>query len=157
MKQTGVISVSILLLLIAASFYSRMLAIAGLPDAVSALVTYSGFGLLGFLFFFALTILLMGMILDSTSILLVTVPIAAPTAQGMGTDLMHFGIVTVIAVEIGLLTPPFGLSVFTVHNTLNDPSVTVEQVFGATPPFIAVMLIVLVTVALVPATVTVFL
>ncbi len=99
----------------------------------------------------------MGMILDSTSILLIMVPIAAPIAQGMGIDLSHFGIVTVIAVEIGLLTPPFGISVFTVHNTLNDPSVSVEQVFGATLPFIAVMLLVLIVVALVPATATLFL
>ncbi|SLN10272.1 Sialic acid TRAP transporter permease protein SiaT [Roseivivax jejudonensis] len=157
MKQTGVISVSILLLLVAASFYSRMLAIAGLPNAIAGLVTESGFGPLGFLFFYALIILLMGMILDSTSILLIMVPIAAPIAQGMGIDLMHFGIVTVIAVEIGLLTPPFGISVFTVHNTLNDPSVSVEQIFGATLPFIAVMLAVLVIVALVPSTVTLFL
>ncbi len=53
MKQTGVISVSILLLLIAASFYSRMLAIAGLPNAIAGLVTESGFGPLGFLFFYS--------------------------------------------------------------------------------------------------------
>jgi C4-dicarboxylate transporter DctM subunit len=157
MKQTGVISVSILLLLIAASFYSRMLAIAGLPNAIAGLVTESGFGPLGFIAFYATIILLMGMILDSTSILLIMVPIAAPIAQGMGIDLIHFGIVTVIAVEIGLLTPPFGISVFTVHNTLNDPDVSVEQVFGATLPFIAVMLLILVIVALVPATATVFL
>lgn len=157
MKQTGVISVSILLLLIAASFYSRMLAIAGLPNAIADVVAGSGFGPLGFLFFYAAIILLMGMILDSTSILLIMVPIAAPIAQGLGIDLMHFGIITVIAVEIGLLTPPFGISVFTVHNTLNDPSVSVEQVFGATLPFIGVMLIVLVLVALLPWTATIFL
>jgi len=157
MKQTGVISVSILLLLIAASFYSRMLAIAGLPNAIAALVTDSGFRPLGFLLFYALIILLMGMILDSSSILLIMVPIAAPIAQGLGIDLIHFGIITVIAVEIGLLTPPFGISVFTVHNTLNDPSVSVEQIFGATLPFVAVMLVVLIVVALVPWTATVFL
>jgi tripartite ATP-independent transporter DctM subunit len=157
MKQTGVISVSILLLLIAASFYSRMLAIAGLPNAIAGLVSDSGFGPLGFLFLYAVLILLMGMILDSTSILLIMVPIAAPIAQSLGLDLMHFGIVTVLAVEIGLLTPPFGISVFTVHNTLNDPNVSVEQIFAATMPFIGVMLLVLVIVALVPATVTLFL
>ena len=157
MKQTGVISVSILLLLIAASFYSRMLAIAGLPTAIADLVSQSGFGPLGFMFLYATIILLMGMILDSTSILLIMVPIAAPIAQGLGLDLMHFGIVTVLAVEIGLLTPPFGISVFTVHNTLNDPDVSVEQIFAATLPFIAVMLLVLIAVALLPATVTVFL
>ena len=157
MKQTGVISVSILLLLIAASFYSRMLSIAGLPNAIAGLVTETGFSPLGFLFFYALIILLMGMILDSTSILLIMVPIAAPIAQGMGIDLSHFGIVTVIAVEIGLLTPPFGISVFTVHNTLNDPNVSVEQIFGATLPFILVMTAVLVLVALFPVLATVFL
>lgn len=157
MKQTGVISVSILLLLIAASFYSRMLAIAGLPNAIAGLVTDSGFGPIGFMMFYAAIILLMGMILDSTSILLIMVPIAAPIAQGMGIDLMQFGIVTVLAVEIGLLTPPFGISVFTVHNTLNDPDVSVEQIFGATLPFIAVMLLVLMVVMLVPATATLFL
>ncbi len=157
MKQTGVISVSILLLLIAASFYSRMLSIAGLPNAIAALVQGSGFGPYGFLFFYAVIILLMGMILDSTSILLIMVPIAAPIAQGMGIDLSHFGIVTVLAVEIGLLTPPFGISVFTVHNTLNDPNVSVEQIFAATMPFIGVMLIVLILVALFPLLSTLFL
>lgn len=157
MKQTGVISVSILLLLIAASFYSRMLSIAGLPNAIAGLVTGSGFGPLGFMFFYAVIILLMGMILDSTSILLIMVPIAAPIAAGLGIDLSHFGIVTVLAVEIGLLTPPFGISVFTVHNTLNDPDVSVEAIFAATLPFIAVMLAVLVAVALFPLTATLLL
>ncbi|HEY9022003.1 MAG TPA: TRAP transporter large permease subunit [Paracoccaceae bacterium] len=157
LKQTGTISVSILLLLIAASFYSRMLSIAGLPAAIADLVQTGGFSPLGFMFLYAVIILLMGMILDSTSILLIMVPIAAPIAQSLGIDLMQFGIVTVIAVEIGLLTPPFGISVFTVHNTLNRPDVTVEQIFAGTLPFIAVMLAVLLLVALVPATATVFL
>jgi C4-dicarboxylate transporter DctM subunit len=85
------------------------------------------------------------------------VPISAPIAQGMGIDLSHFGIVTVLAVEIGLLTPPFGISVFTVHNTLNDPDVSVEQIFAATLPFIAVMMIVLALVAVFPNISTLFL
>lgn len=157
MKQTGVISVSILVLLIAASYYSRMLSIAGLPNAIADLVQGSGFGPYGFLFFYATIILLMGMILDSTSILLIMVPIAAPIAQSMGIDLSHFGIVTVLAVEIGLLTPPFGISVFTVHNTLNDPNVSVEQIFAATMPFVGVMMLVLIVVAIFPIVSTAFL
>ncbi len=86
---------------------------------------------MGFMVLCSALILVMGMILDSTSILLIMVPIAAPIAQHMGIDLSQFGIVIVIAVEIGLLTPPFGISVFTVHNTLNDPDVSVEQIFAA--------------------------
>ena len=112
---------------------------------------------MGFLLLYAVIILLMGMILDSTSILLIMVPIAAPIAQSLGIDLMQFGIITVIAVEIGLLTPPFGISVFTVHNTLDRSDVKVEQIFVATLPFIVVMLAVLILVAFVPATATVFL
>ncbi|MGY9048920.1 C4-dicarboxylate ABC transporter permease [Puniceibacterium antarcticum] len=154
MKQTGAISVAILVLLIAASYYSRMLSIAGLPNAIADLVQAGGFSPLGFLCVYSVVILLMGMILDSTSILLIMVPIAAPIAQGLGIDLSHFGIITVLAVEIGLLTPPFGISVFTVHNTLNDPNVTVEQIFAATLPFIGVMMVVLLVVALVPGTAT---
>ena len=150
MRQTGVISVSILLLLIAASFYSRMLSIAGLPNGIADLVREGGLDPLSFLLLYALIIVLMGMILDSTSILL----IAAPIAQGMGIDLFQFGIVTVLAVEIGLLTPPFGISVFTVHNTLNDSAVPVERIFLAVAPFIAVMLAVLALVALFPGTAT---
>jgi TRAP-type C4-dicarboxylate transport system permease large subunit len=128
-----------------------------LPNAIEGLVQGSGFSPYGFLFFYAVIILLMGMILDSTSILLIMVPIAAPIAQGMGIDLSHFGIVTVLAVEIGLLTPPFGISVFTVHNTLDDPDVSVEQIFAATMPFVGVMLIVLVVVAVFPIVSTLFL
>ena len=131
--------------------------IAGLPNAIAVLVSDSGFGPTGFILFYAAIVLLMGMILDSTSILLIMVPIAAPIATGLGIDLSHFGIITVIAVQIGLLTPPFGISVFTVHNTLNDPNTSVEQIFLATLPFIAIMLAVLAIVTWLPATATLFL
>lgn len=150
LKQTGTVSVGILILLIAAGFYSRMLSVAGIPNAIGDVVRMSGFGPYGFLVLYVVLLLLLGMILDSSSILLIMVPIAAPIAQSMGFDLIHFGIVTVIAVEIGLLTPPFGISVFTVHNTLADPSVGVEQIFLGTVPFMAVMLGSLALIALFP-------
>jgi C4-dicarboxylate transporter, DctM subunit len=57
----------------------------------------------------------------------------------------------VLAVEIGLLTPPFGISVFTVKSTLNDPKVSVESIFGGVLPFLGAMLFVLLLVALFPA------
>ncbi|WP_249695100.1 TRAP transporter large permease [Stappia sp. WLB 29] len=150
LKQTGTVSVGILILLIAAGFYSRMLSVAGIPNAIGDVVRMSGFGPYGFLMLYVVLLLLLGMILDSSSILLIMVPIAAPIAQSMGFDLIHFGIVTVIAVEIGLLTPPFGISVFTVHNTLADPSVGVEQIFLGTVPFMLVMLGSLALIALFP-------
>ena len=150
-RQTAVVSVAILILLIAAGFYSRMLSVAGLPAGIAGIVRDGGLSPMGFLLVYVTIILLMGMILDSTSILLIMVPIVAPIAQSMGFDLIHFGIITVLAVEIGLLTPPFGISVFTVHNTLSDRGVSVEQVFWGTTPFILVMLAVLLAIATIPA------
>ncbi|TDE37960.1 TRAP transporter large permease [Antarcticimicrobium sediminis] len=150
LTQTGSISVGILALLVAASFYSQMLAVAGIPSAIGSFVQNSGFGAVGFLIVYVVLVLLLGMILDSSSILLIVVPIAAPIAQGLGFDLIQFGIITVIAVEVGLLTPPFGISIFTVHSTLGDSRTSLESIFAGALPYVAVMLIVLTLVAVFP-------
>jgi tripartite ATP-independent transporter DctM subunit len=150
LTETGAVSVGILILLVAAGFYSRMLSVAGVPMAISDLVQGSGLGPYGFLFLYVVILLLLGMILDSSSILLIMTPVAVPIAAGLDFNLIHFGIITVIAVEIGLLTPPFGISVFTVKSTLNDPNVSVESIFAGTLPYVAVMLIVLLLIAVFP-------
>jgi tripartite ATP-independent transporter DctM subunit len=150
LRETGLVSAAILFLLIAAGLYSRMLSMAGVPQAIGDMVEQLGLGPYGFLLVFVIIILLMGMILDSTSILLIMVPIGAPIAQAMGFDLIHFGIVTIIAVEMGLLTPPFGISVFTVKATLNDPKVGIETIFAGAMPFVVVMGIALLLIAAVP-------
>ena len=150
LRETGLVSAAILFLLIAAGLYSRMLSMAGVPQAIGDMVEHLGLGPYGFLLVFVIIILLMGMILDSTSILLIMVPIGAPIAQAMGFDLIHFGIVAIIAVEMGLLTPPFGISVFTVKATLNDPKVGIEQIFAGAMPFVVVMGIALLLIAAVP-------
>ena len=151
LHETGSVSVTILVLLIAASFYSRMLSVAGVPVAISELVQDAGLGPYGFLFIYVLIVLFLGMILDSSSILLIMTPVAVPIAAEMGFNLIQFGVLTVLAVEIGLLTPPFGISVFTVKSTLNDPKVSVESIFAGALPYVAVMLFVLLLVALFPA------
>ncbi|MGG5818806.1 TRAP transporter large permease [Falsiroseomonas sp. HW251] len=150
LRETGLVSASILFLLIAAGLYSRMLSLAGVPQAIGEMVEHLGLGPYGFLLVFVVIILLMGMILDSTSILLIMVPIGAPIASAMGFDLIHFGIVVIIAVEMGLLTPPFGISVFTVKATLADPRVSIETIFAGSMPFVAVMGAALLAIALIP-------
>ncbi len=151
LTETGAVSVGILILLIAAGFYSRMLSMAGVPNAIGDLVQSTGLGAYGFLFVFIMIILFLGMFLDSSSILLIMCPIAVPIAQNFGFDLIHFGIITVIAVEIGLLTPPFGISVFTVKSTLGASDISVETIFAGAMPYIAVMLIALVFIAMFPS------
>jgi len=150
LHETGSVSVSILILLVAASFYSRMLSVAGVPVAIAELVRDTGLGPYGFLLLYVAIVLFLGMILDSSSTLLIMTPIAVPIATQMGFDLIHFGVITVLAVEIGLLTPPFGISIFTVKSTLNDPKVSVESIFAGAMPVVGAMLAVLLLVALVP-------
>ncbi|MCJ7799355.1 MAG: TRAP transporter large permease subunit, partial [Polaromonas sp.] len=151
LTETGAVSVGILILLVAAGFYSRMLSVAGVPVAISEVVQAAGLGPYGFLLLYVLIVLLLGMILDSSSILLIMTPVAVPIAASLNFNLIHFGIITVIAVEIGLLTPPFGISVFTVKSTLNDPKVSVESIFAGTLPYVGVMLLVLLLIAIFPS------
>jgi tripartite ATP-independent transporter DctM subunit len=141
--ETGQVTASVLVLIVAASLYARMLALAGLPDLAVRWLGAAGLGPEGFLAAHVLLVLLLGTILDSTSILLVTVPLALPIARTLGFDLVWFGIVTIVAVEIGLLTPPFGLSVYVVTGTLADPRVGLWTTFAGAAPFALAMLAVL--------------
>lgn len=150
LHETGSVSVSILILLVAASFYSRMLSVAGVPVAIADLVRDTGLGPWGFMLVYIGILLFLGMILDSSSILLIMTPIAVPIATQMGFHPIQFGVITVLAVEIGLLTPPFGISIFTVKSTLNDPKVSVESIFAGAMPFVGAMLVVLGLVAAFP-------
>jgi C4-dicarboxylate transporter DctM subunit len=59
-------------------------------------------------------------------------------------DIVWFGVITVVAVEIGLLTPPFGVSVYTVKSTLNDTRITIRDIFAGTFPFVLAMVLMLV-------------
>jgi C4-dicarboxylate transporter, DctM subunit len=150
LHETGSVSCTILILLVAAGFYSRMLSVAGVPVAIADLVRDAGLGPYGFLALYIGIVLLLGMILDSSSILLIMTPVAAPIAQAFGFNMIHFGVITVLAVEMGLLTPPFGISVFTVKSTLNDPSVSVESIFAGAMPFVGAMFAVLLLVCAFP-------
>ena len=75
-------------------------------------------------------------------------------AKAFELDLIWFGVISVMAVEIGLLTPPFGLSVFTVKSALNDPTISVNQIFKGALPFVIGMLVTLLILIFVPALAT---
>ncbi len=140
LTESGHITVAVSLLIICANTYSRMLAMSGLPQALVAQFSAWGLGPEAFLFAHIAVIILLGMVIDASSILLIVLPLVLPLAEQFGFNLVWFGIVTIIAVEIGLLTPPFGLSVFVVHGALNDPRVNLADVFIGTWPFTLTML-----------------
>lgn len=148
--ETGHVAVSILFLILAASLYSRMLALTGLPMSIAQWVTAMELTAYHFLFLYLLVVILMGCIIDSVSIMLIVLPIVLPIAQFFGMDLIWFGVITVVAVEIGLITPPFGISVYTVNAALNDRNVPVKEIFKGVVPFFAAMLLVLLILSLFP-------
>lgn len=154
--DTGQVSVSILLLIIAASMYSRMLSLSTIPQEATMFFAEAGFGLMGFMMIYLVLVVIMGMFLDSTSIMLILLPLALPVVGGLGGDLIWFGIVTVIAVEIGLLTPPFGLTVYVVKATISDRSTSLGDIFIGTFPFVIMMTIVTLILTFVPALSLVF-
>ncbi|WP_341703038.1 TRAP transporter large permease subunit [Ferrovibrio sp.] len=150
MVETGHVTVSVSFLIIAASLYTRMLALSGVPQFLVEEIAGAGLGPLGFLACYILLVVLLGCFIDSSSILLIVLPLMLPIASGFDMNLVWFGIVTIVAVEIGLLTPPFGLSVYVIKSTLADSRVTLGAIFRGAAPFAVIMLVVLILLVLFP-------
>ncbi len=125
--DTSPVSVSILILIVAASAYSRMLTLSTIPQQATLLFSEAGLGLMGFMLVYLLLVIVMGMILDSTSIMLILLPLCPPVVTDLCRDLIWFGIVTVIAVEIGLPIPPFDLTVNVAKATIADHNTTLGE------------------------------
>ena len=150
LTETGHVTVSVSFLIICATIYTRMLAMSGMPQFLVEWLTQLGLGPTGFLLIYIGLVILLGMIIDSSSILLIVLPLMLPMAEQYGLNLIWFGVVTVVAVEIGLLTPPFGLSVYVIKSTLQDQRITLGDIFRGTAPFTLMMFAVLLLLIFVP-------
>ena len=150
LTETGHVTVAVSFLIIGASLYTRMLALSGVPQFLVEGISHAGLGPLGFLFVYILLVIVLGCFIDSSSIMLIVLPLMLPIAMGFDMNLIWFGIITIVAVEIGLLTPPFGLSVFVIKSTLSDPAITLRTIFMGTLPFAGIMLATLILLMLFP-------
>ncbi|MGO4852374.1 TRAP transporter large permease [Phaeovulum sp. W22_SRMD_FR3] len=150
LMETGNINVSILFLIIAAMLYSRVLTLSGLPGDVAEMIAAMQLGYVQFMLLYVAILVVMGCFIDSVSILLIVVPIVLPVAKTMGLDPIWFGVVSIIAIEIGLLTPPFGMSAFVVKASLHDQGISLATVFRGAVPFIGGMLLLIVLLTLFP-------
>jgi tripartite ATP-independent transporter DctM subunit len=148
--ECGRTSAPILLLLIAAQMYSRLLAIGGVGNFIQSLLGDATSDPFIMLTIMVAIWLALGTLLDSVSIILLTVPLFAPLAWAAGWPPYAFAIIGVLAIEAGLLTPPFGILVYSVKGFLDDKSVTLGQIFYGSVPYWIMILITLVAVALVP-------
>lgn len=150
LMETGDVTVAILFLFFAANIYSRMLAMSGITNFVGAFIAGSGLSMISVLMLYIVVVLLMGMILDSGSIMLIIVPLLYPAMRAFGVDFVWWGILTLISIEVGLLTPPLGVAVFVVHSSLRDSSLSVTDIFAGSLPFVLMMILCIALLVLFP-------
>jgi tripartite ATP-independent transporter DctM subunit len=148
--DVGRTSGPLLLLLFCAQLYSRVLSMTGFTEAAKQFLLATGAGPWGILLVMVGIWFVLGMLIDSISIILLTVPIFAPIAAALGFDPLAFAIIGILAIETGLLTPPFGILVFTVKAAVPDRSVTLAEIFSGSIPYWIVLLAVVVLLAIFP-------
>jgi tripartite ATP-independent transporter DctM subunit len=144
----------IMFLLIAGSMYARLLAVSGGINLIQDLFLGTGLSVVGMILVMTVIWLLLGALIDSISIILLTVPIFVPIAINAGFNEIAFAIYGILIIEAGLLTPPMGLLVFTVKAAVPDSSVTLGDIFRGSIPYWIMMLGVAALLLLVPGLAT---
>jgi len=147
--SVGRTSAPILLLLVSASLYSRTLAMTGVSNAIQDV--FLGTDMLPWMIIAVMVGIwfLLGMVIDSISIMLLTVTIFEPIAVNLGYDPIAFAIIGILAIEAGLLTPPFGLLVYTVKAAIHDEDdgISIMQIFRSSTPYWFIMLVGMIAIA----------
>ena len=152
--SAGRTTAPIMFLLIAATMYSRLLAMGGAVNYIQNLLLGLGGGVVVIVLVMMLIWLVLGMVIDSVSIILLTVPIFAPIALALGIDPIAFAIFGILIIEAGLLTPPFGLLVYTVKGAVTDRDVRLGHIFRGATPYTLMIIAAGVFVILVPSLAT---
>jgi len=139
--ESAVINSMMLVVIVAASFFSYMLASAGVGDFLGGLIT--SLDVSPFMVVIAIMILylILGAFFDSITITILTIPIFAPLLTSLGLDLVWFGVLYVVNLEIGLITPPMGVNLFFMRNTFNIK--TVDLLKGSAPFLVALFIFLL--------------
>jgi tripartite ATP-independent transporter DctM subunit len=132
--ESGFTACSIMLVGAGALVFSNFLTIAGLPSAMLEWIRSLDVSPLGVIAAICLIYLILGCVFDSLGMMFLTVPIFYPIVSGLGFDLIWFGIVVVLVVEIGLMTPPVGMNVFMLKSLA--PDVPIWKIFRGTIPFV---------------------
>jgi C4-dicarboxylate transporter DctM subunit len=143
-------SVSIGMLIAGSLVFNYVVTVENIPEGVKALLAGWDLSPIGFLILVNVLLLVLGCVLEGTAILLIVVPVFIPTAQALGIDLVHFGVVVVINIMIGLITPPYGLLLFIMTNISGAP---LRAIVRDVIPFLFAMLAALAILTFVPETV----
>jgi tripartite ATP-independent transporter DctM subunit len=148
--NVGRTSGPLLLLLFCAQLYSRVLSMTGFTETAKTFLLGTGLGPTGILIVMLAIWFVLGCLIDSISIILLTVPIFAPIATTLGIDPLAFAIIGILAIETGLLTPPFGILVFTVKAAVPEPNVPLAEIFRGSVPYWIILFVVIVAIVVFP-------
>ncbi|WP_137046162.1 TRAP transporter large permease [Pseudolabrys sp. FHR47] len=148
--SSGKATTSIGMLIAGAFAFNYVVTIERVPDSLAQMMAHWDFSRAGFLLAVNVLLLVLGCLLEGTTILLIVVPIFIPTAKALGIDLVHFGVVVVVNIMIGLVTPPYGLLLFVLANLTKTP---LANIVKEAIPFIAMALLVLAIITAIPETV----
>lgn len=148
--DSGKVIAPILFLLLTAQMYSRLLTTGGVVNLITDSVGGAGIDPNIAVAMMIIIWLVLGTLLDSGSIILLTVPIFWPIAQNFGYNEYAFAIIGILAIEAGLLTPPVGLLVYAVKGSVPDKTVQLGEIFSGSIPYWLLILLVMVVVWLVP-------
>jgi tripartite ATP-independent transporter DctM subunit len=151
LRDTALTTASIMLILGASSLLGWILAREQVPRTVAEQVLQFTDSKVVFLILVLLLLLLLGAVIEPTSALVISVPILLPVAVQFGVDPVHFGIIVILNLMLGLLTPPIGGVLYVLSSVTGT---TVTDVFRGVAPFLIPLLAVLLLVTFVPATVT---
>jgi C4-dicarboxylate transporter, DctM subunit len=143
-------SASIGMLIGGALVFNYVVTVENIPEGVRALLTSYELSPIGFLLLVNAILLVLGCVLEGTAILLIVVPVFIPAAQALGIDMVHFGVMVVVNIMLGLVTPPYGLLLFVMTSITGVP---LRAIVREVIPFLAVMIVALAVITFVPGTV----
>ncbi len=146
---TVAISGTILFIIVGATTFSQVLSFSGATNGIVALVSGQGLSATVVVIGMMLILLFLGCFVDQVSMMLVTLPFFMPLVQRLGIDPIWFGVLFLICMQLGLLTPPFGLLLYTMKGVA-PPNITMQQVYAAALPYVWFGLLVLALVFLFP-------
>jgi C4-dicarboxylate transporter, DctM subunit len=147
--ETAVTSTILFAVLIGALLFANLVNALGLPATLQALVKDSGLGPMGVIALILLIYIVLGCVLESMSMIILTIPVFVPLVESLGFNLIWFGVIVVVVTEIALITPPVGMNVFVLRSLLRD--VSTGRIFAGVMPFIAADIVRLAVLVLIPA------
>ena len=148
LDQTVRTTAMVFLIIIGADLVGYFMALSQLPLALANWLIHLHVGALGILWIILIVYLILGCVMDELAIILLTVPIFFPVVTQLGFDPIWFGVIIVVTVQIGLVSPPVGLNVFVIAGMARD--VSIPRIFRGIMPFLAAMLVMLVLLTIWP-------